>query len=113
MELVASDNPIFDGSRFGIHTVASPRFADALVVTGPVAHGMRDPLLRCYEAMASPRLVVAVGTSAISGGLYAGGYASASGVDAVLPVDAYAPGNPPHPWTILHALMLLMHHKNL
>jgi Ni,Fe-hydrogenase III small subunit/NAD-dependent dihydropyrimidine dehydrogenase PreA subunit len=110
LEIVAADNPIFDVGRFGIHIVASPRFADALVITGPVAHGMREPLLRCYEAMASPRRVIAVGTAAISGGLYRGGYASANGVDAVLPVDAYVPGNPPHPWSIIHGLLLTMGH---
>jgi len=111
LEIAASDNPIFDAGRFGIQIVASPRFADALVVTGPVAHGMREPLQRCYDAMPSPRLVIAVGAAAISGGLYSGGYASASGVDSVLPVDAYVPGAPPHPWSILHGLMLAMGHK--
>ncbi len=113
LEVVASENPICDGARFGIHTVASPRFADALVVTGPVAHGMREPLQRCYDAMASPRFVVAVGASAISGGVFRGGYASAEGVDSLIHVDAYVPGNPPHPWSIIHGLMLIMGHKLL
>jgi Ni,Fe-hydrogenase III small subunit/formate hydrogenlyase subunit 6/NADH:ubiquinone oxidoreductase subunit I len=112
LEVAASENPIFDAGRFGIRTVASPRFADALVVTGPVAHAMRDPVSRCHQAMAEPRLVIAVGTAAISGGPYSGGYAEAAGVDAVLPVDAYVPGSPPHPWSILHGLLLAMGHAS-
>ena len=106
LEVAAVNNPIFDASRFGIHFVASPRFADALIVTGPVPRAMQQPLRRCYDAMAEPRLVIAVGASAISGGVHRGGYAAANGAAAVLPVDVYVPGNPPHPWSILHGLLL-------
>ena len=108
MEALAANNPIFDSSRFGIHFVASPRHADALLVTGPVARAMHEPLRRCYDAMAEPRLVIAVGASAISGALHRGGYAEANGVDPILPVDVYVPGSPPHPWYILHGLLLAM-----
>jgi Ni,Fe-hydrogenase III small subunit len=108
LEVAATNNPIFDSSRFGIHFVASPRFADALVVTGPVPLAMQDPLLRCYEAMAEPRLVIAAGASAISGGVHRGGYAQANGVDSILPVDVYVPGSPPHPWYLLHGILLAM-----
>ncbi len=108
MEVQVIGNPIYDCARFGLHFVASPRHADALLVTGPVGRAMAEPLRRCYEAMAEPRLVVAVGCAAVSGGLHAGGYAEANGVDAVLPVDVYVPGNPPHPWAILHGLFLAM-----
>jgi Ni,Fe-hydrogenase III small subunit len=101
-------NPIFDAARFGIHFVASPRHADALLVTGPVPRAMQEPLRRCYEAMAEPRLVIAVGAAAISGGVHAGGYAEANGVDAVLPVDVYVPGHPPHPWMVVHGMMVAM-----
>jgi Ni,Fe-hydrogenase III small subunit len=111
LEVAAANNPIFDASRFGIHFVASPRFADALLVTGPVARAMREPLLRCYEAMSEPRLVIAVGAAAISGGLHGGGYAQADGVDSVLPVAVYVPGCPPHPWYILHGILLAMGHR--
>jgi len=110
LEVAAANNPIFDASRFGVHFVASPRFADALLVTGPVARAMREPLLRCYGAMADPRTVIAVGAPAISGGLHRGGYAQAEGVDAVLPVAVYVPGSPPHPWCILHGILLAMGH---
>lgn len=104
LEVSAAGNPIFDMERFGIHVVASPRFADVLLVTGPVPKAMHEPLLRCYEAMAEPRLVVAVGTCAISGGVHRGGYAEANGADKIVPVDAYIPGCPPHPWSIINGL---------
>jgi Ni,Fe-hydrogenase III small subunit/ferredoxin len=110
LEVAAANNPIFDASRFGIHFVASPRFADALIVMGPVAWAMQEPLRRCYEAMAEPRLVIAVGSPAVSGGLHRGYYAQANGVDAVLPVTSYVPGFPPHPWYVLHGILLAMGH---
>ena len=91
LEAAAANNPIFDASRFGIHFVASPRFADALIVTGPVARPMQEPLRHSYDSVAEPRLVIAVGASAITGGLHSvpgGGYAQADGVDAILPVTA-------------------------
>jgi Ni,Fe-hydrogenase III small subunit len=106
--VAAATNPIFDVARFGVHFVASPRFADALVVTGPVGRSMQEPLRRCYEAMADPRLVIAVGTCAISGGLHRDGYAGANGVTELLPVAAYVPGCPPHPWSIIHGVLLAM-----
>ncbi len=109
-EVNASTNPIFDISRFGISFVASPRFADALLVTGPVGNAMQEPLLRCYEAMAEPRLVIAAGTDAISGGLHRGGCAGTNGI-CDLPVDIYIPGAPPHPWSIIHGIMLAMGRK--
>jgi Ni,Fe-hydrogenase III small subunit/ferredoxin len=108
LEVLASTNAVFDIARFGIHITASPRFADALLVTGPVGMAMHDPLQRCYDAMAEPRLVIAAGTSAICGGLHNGGYAEANGVDSILPVSAYIPGEPPHPWSIIHGALLAM-----
>ena len=108
LEVAAAGNPIFDMERFGVSIVASPRYADALLVTGPVSKGMQEPLLRCYEAMAEPRIVIAVGTCAVSGGMHAHGYADANGVDSVIPVDVYLPGCPPHPWSIIHAIQLAM-----
>src|SRR5579862_261013 len=107
-EAIASTNSIFDVARYGIHFVASPRYADALLVSGPAGRAMHDPLRRCYEAMAEPKLVIALGASAISGGVFSGGYAEANGVDSILPVDCYIPGDPPHPWSIIHGLLLAM-----
>jgi len=111
MEVQAACNPIFDAGRFGIHFVASPRYADTLLITGPVAKAMQEPLRRCYEAMASPKLVIAAGAAAISGALFSGGYADANGVDRILPVAVYIPGNPPHPWYLIHGLLLAMGHR--
>lgn len=108
LEVIASTNAMFDIARFGIHFVASPRFADALLVTGPVGKAMQEPLMRCYEAMAEPRIVIAVGASAISGGLHRGGYAEANGVADLLPVTSFIPGDPPHPWSIIHGILLAM-----
>lgn len=108
LEVIASTNAIFDIARFGVHFVASPRFADALLVTGPVGRAMQEPLRRCYDAMAEPRIVIVVGTSAISGGLHSDGYAEANGVSSILPVCSFIPGDPPHPWSIIHGILLAM-----
>ena len=113
MELGAAGNPIFDIERFGVHIVASPRFADALIITGPVSKGMQEALVSCYGAMSSPRVVVALGTCAISGGVHKGGYAEANGVENILPVNVYIPGCPPHPWSIIHGMLLAMGKEHL
>jgi len=99
---------VFDLGRFGVQFVASPRHADGLLVTGPVTHNMRAALLSTYEAVPSPRLVIAVGACAISGGPYADHPEVVGGVDPLLPVDLYVPGCPPHPHTILDGLLRLL-----
>lgn len=107
LELNAAANVNFDMQRFGIEWVASPRHADALVVTGPITRNMRDALQLAWDAMPDPRFVVAVGACAISGGLYDG----ASGVDRLfLETGAsapalYVPGCPPHPLTFVNAIL--------
>ncbi|MBP7863333.1 NADH-quinone oxidoreductase subunit NuoB [bacterium] len=108
LEIGAAFNPIFDASRFGLSLVASPRAADALLVTGPCPKGMHEPLRRTYEAMSEPKLVIACGSCAISGGIHKHGYAEANGLDSILPVDVYIPGCPPHPWSIIHGLQKAM-----
>lgn len=108
LEISACCNPIFDMERFGIQVVASPRFADVLLVTGPVPKAMHEPLIRCFQAMPEPRLVVAVGTCAISGGVHKDGYTDANGVGNILPVDVFIPGCPPHPWSIIDGIRLAM-----
>jgi formate hydrogenlyase subunit 7 len=105
LEMSAVSNPIFDLDRFGISVVASPRFADALLITGPVPKAMHEPLRICYESMAEPKIVIACGTCAISGGVHKGGYAEANGVGAILPVDIFIPGCSPHPWQIIQGLL--------
>lgn len=105
LEVSAAGNPIFDMDRFGISVVASPRFADALLITGPVPRAMHEALRICYESMAAPKIVIACGTCAISGGVHRGGYTEANGVSAILPVDVFIPGCAPHPWQIIQGLL--------
>jgi Ni,Fe-hydrogenase III small subunit/Pyruvate/2-oxoacid:ferredoxin oxidoreductase delta subunit len=106
LELNALANVNFDVQRFGIEWVASPRHADALVLTGPLTRNMRDAVRLAWDAMPEPRFVVAVGACAISGGLYAG----AAGVDrgseeALPPPLLFVPGCPPHPLTFVNAIL--------
>lgn len=101
------NTPFFDLSRFGIQFVASPRHADGIVVTGPVTRNMKTALLKTYEAIGEPKLVIALGTCAISGGIFQDTSEVIGGVDKLLPVDLYIPGCPPHPLTILYALTRL------
>ncbi len=110
-ELNASGNIQFDLSRFGVQFVASPRHADGIVVTGPVTENMLLALQKTYEAIPAPRLVIAVGACAISGGPFRGSAAVAGGAEAALggiPVDLYVPGCPPHPITFLDGLLRLL-----
>jgi Ni,Fe-hydrogenase III small subunit len=99
---------VFDLSRFGIQFVASPRHADGLVVTGPVSENMRTALLGTYAAVPSPKLVIAVGACAISGGPFVDNPEVHNGCGSLLPVDLYVPGCPPHPITILDGLLRLL-----
>jgi Ni,Fe-hydrogenase III small subunit/Pyruvate/2-oxoacid:ferredoxin oxidoreductase delta subunit len=106
LEIVALNNPVYDLERFGIHFVASPRHADMLLVTGPVTRNMELALVKTYQAMPEPKLVVAVGACGISGGIFGKNYASLGGVDNVVPVDVYIPGCPPRPQALLHGILL-------
>jgi Ni,Fe-hydrogenase III small subunit/ferredoxin len=99
---------VWDMGRFGIQFVASPRHADGLVVTGPVSENMRSALLETYAATPAPKLVIAVGAEAISGGVFRGHPQVHNGCDSLLPVDLYIPGWPPHPLTILDGLLRLL-----
>jgi Ni,Fe-hydrogenase III small subunit/Pyruvate/2-oxoacid:ferredoxin oxidoreductase delta subunit len=110
-ELNAAGNIQFDLSRFGIQFVASPRHADGLVVTGPVTENMREALLSTWEATPAPKLLIAVGACACSGGPLAGSPVCADGLEGVLPgvpVDLWIPGCPPHPVTLLDGLLRLL-----
>lgn len=98
----------WDLGRFGIQFVASPRHADGILVTGPVPENMRTALLKTYEAVPSPKLVIAVGACAISGGVFADHEEVHNGVENLLPVDLLIPGCPPHPLTILDGLLRLI-----
>lgn len=107
-ELQALNNPFYNLHRFGIFFTPSPRFADLLLVTGPVTYAMHDPVRRAYDAMPEPRWVMAVGTCAVSGGVAGGGYACGNGLEEVLPVDLYLPGCPPNPAAIIEALLMFL-----
>jgi Ni,Fe-hydrogenase III small subunit len=100
--------PHYDVERFGISFVASPRHADVLLVTGAVTLNMAEAVLKTYEAMPSPKFVVAVGDDACNGGIYRGSYAVIGGVDKILPVDIKIPGNPPSPKEILRGIFALV-----
>jgi Ni,Fe-hydrogenase III small subunit len=108
LEIHALSNAYYDLERFGLRFVASPRHADVLLVTGPVTLNMREALERTYAATPSPKWVVAAGVCAIDGGLFAGSYACAGGVDTVLPVDIRIPGCPPTPTAMLQGLLALL-----
>jgi Ni,Fe-hydrogenase III small subunit/formate hydrogenlyase subunit 6/NADH:ubiquinone oxidoreductase subunit I len=105
IEIVGLNSPVYDLERFGLHFVASPRHADMLLVTGPVARNMELALRKTYDATPDPRLVVAVGACGCSGGIFGKNYASLGGVDQVIPVDVYIPGCPPNPHALLHGLL--------
>ena len=108
LELQALNNPFYNLHRLGIFFTPSPRFADLLLVTGPVTYAMHEPLQQTYEAMPEPRWVMAVGTCAVSGGLAGGGYACGNGLEGVLPVDIYLPGCPPNPAALIEALLMFL-----
>ena len=108
LEIHALSNAYYDLERFGLRFVASPRHADVLLVTGPVTLNMREALERTFAATPAPKWVVAAGACAIDGGLFAGGYACANGVDSALPVDLRIPGCPPSPTALLRGLLALL-----
>src|SRR6187397_378155 len=104
LEIHALNNAFYDLERFGLKFVASPRHADVLLVTGPVTKNMREALERTYAATPDPKWVVAVGSCAADGGVFAGSYAVVGGVSQVVPVDIHIPGCPPSPTELLRGL---------
>jgi Ni,Fe-hydrogenase III small subunit len=107
-DLAVLNNVVFDLARFGIQFVASPRHADGIVVTGTVNPNMRVALEKTWRAVPAPRLVIAVGACALSGGPFAGSPQAGTGVPADLPLDLCVPGCPPHPLTVLDGLLRLL-----
>jgi len=113
IEILATLTPRFDVERLGIKLQASPRQADILLATGPVTRQARERLLRIYEQMPEPKYVVAIGSCAISGGVYRGCYNVMDGIDQVIPVNAYIPGCPPRPEAIIDGVVKLLNSLNL
>lgn len=104
-EIIATTNPIYDIQRFGIDFVASPRHADALLVTGPVSKNMALALRRTYDAMPEPKFVITLGDCALDGGAFKDSYYVAGGVKEMLPVDLHIPGCPPSPLAVIKSLL--------
>ncbi|APZ42257.1 NADH-quinone oxidoreductase subunit B family protein [Acidihalobacter ferrooxydans] len=105
LEVHALANPYYDLERFGVGFVASPRHADALLITGPVSRHMETALRRTWRAMPSPKFVIAAGQCACDGGEFGVSYASCGAVENVLPVDVKIPGCPPAPDDIIRGLL--------
>jgi Ni,Fe-hydrogenase III small subunit len=105
LEIHAMNNAIYNCERFGINFTASPRFADMLLVTGPVSVNMEIALKRTYAATPNPKIVVAVGDCGCDGGIFGESYASLGGIGNVIPVDAHIPGCPPRPVDLLLGIL--------
>ncbi len=107
-EAVALLNPVHDLQRFGIDFVASPRHADCLLVTGPLTRNLEIALKKTYHATPEPKMVIALGACACSGGIFSNCYATKNGIDNTVPVDVYIPGCPPRPQAIIYGLLLAL-----
>lgn len=105
LEIHAVNNPYYNIEGLGIHFVASPRHADMLLVTGPVAKNMEIALRRTYDATPEPKLVVAIGDCGCTGGIFGENYASCGRISNVIPVDIAVPGCPPTPTAIMQGIL--------
>jgi len=108
IEILATLTPRYDVERFGIKLQGSPRHADVLICTGPVTLQARDRLIRVYEQMPEPKFVIAVGSCALSGGVFDGCYNVIGDMNEVIPVDVYVPGCPPRPEAIIYGVVQLL-----
>ncbi len=104
IEIIAALTPRYDAERFGVKLVGSPRHADVLLVTGPVTRKMKERLIRAYEQMPEPKIVVVVGNCGSTGGVFYESYNLEGPIDKIIPVDIYVPGCPPRPEAIIHGL---------
>jgi Ni,Fe-hydrogenase III small subunit len=110
-ELNACGNPNFDMGRFGIEFLASPRHCDGIVITGPISENMAEAVQICYDAVPDPKIIILVGTDAISGGIFRGSEALNRSFLDKYPIDLYVPGNPPHPLTFVNGVLELIRGK--
>ncbi len=111
IEITAMNNPVYDIERFGINFVASPRHADVLLVTGPASRNMEKALQQTYKATPEPKIVIAAGACACSGGIFGDTYATSGGINNIVPVDVYIPGCPPRPQALLYGLLKSINKK--
>lgn len=107
IEILDVLTPFHDVERLGVKLVGSPRHADVILVTGPVTVKAAEAVRRAYEAVPYPKVVVAIGSCACSGGIFYDSYSTRGGVENIIPVDLYVPGCPPRPEAIIHAISLL------
>ena len=105
------DNPFYNMHRLGFFITPTPRQADVMLVIGPVTDHMRVPLQKAFDAMPSPKRVIAAGACALSGGVFVPSFISGSGVRDFLPVDVEVPGCPPPPLALLHGLLVAVGRK--
>jgi len=112
-EVKQLNNPLYNVHRLGIFFTPTPRAADVLLIVGPVSENMRVPLRKTYEAMPSPKRILAVGACALTGGVFGRSAMSAGGVSSILPVDLEVPGDPPPPLAILHGLLAIIGRKGV
>jgi Ni,Fe-hydrogenase III small subunit/NAD-dependent dihydropyrimidine dehydrogenase PreA subunit len=110
-ELNACGNVNFDMGRFGIEFLASPRHCDGIVITGPISENMAEAVQVCYDAVPSPKIIILVGSDAISGGIHSGSGALNRTFLSKYPIDLYVPGNPPHPLTFVNGVLELLRQK--
>jgi len=108
IEVVASLTPLYDLERFGIVNIGNPKHADILLVTGTVNYRNKRVLRNLYEQMPEPRLVVAIGACALTGGIFHNAPNTICGVDKIIPVDVYVPGCPPKPEAIIDGVILAL-----
>jgi len=108
IEILATLTPRYDVERFGIKLQGSPRHADVLIATGPVTLQAKDRLIRVYEQMPSPKFVIAVGSCALSGGVFDGCYNVVGDLSKVIPVNVFIPGCPPRPEAIIFGVVQLL-----
>jgi Ni,Fe-hydrogenase III small subunit len=110
-EISALSNPYYDIERFGVKFVASPKHADAIMITGCLTRNMYEAVIKAYENVPNPKFVIAVGDCALDGGIFKGSYAVMDGIEDKLPIDIWIKGCPPEPIDIISGLLMLLNQK--
>ena len=110
-EISALSNPYYDIERFGVKFVASPKHADAIMITGCLTRNMYEAVMKAYENVPNPKFVIAVGDCALDGGIFKGSYAVMDGIEDKLPIDIWIKGCPPEPIDIISGLLILLKQK--